>query len=259
MSNTITNFCRPLKLSPPQKCVLMALADRADDSGLAWPSIAWLCEWTCFGKTAVIGALKGLEEGKLITTIRTAGRNNYCTLDLDRIVEMTGQQAQAAAKCGSQDGSAEDVNPSATRTSPPDEPVRQTDYHPSATRTTTSPPGEPTRPPGAPDTSLNTSKTSNRQGEARGAPPITELDGVPSQVMADYLAVRKAKKAGGLTATALASIQREANKAGLSLEQAITECCEAGWQGFKADWYFRRHGIQSPTAAGAQRVRELVL
>lgn len=199
MSNHITNLCRPLKLTPPQKCVLMALADRADDSGVAWPSISWLCEWTCFGKTAVINALKGLEEdARLITNVRTTGRNNRCLIHLQRVTELNLQAAQAPASQGAfaahssaneeGDLSASRTNPSATRTSPPDAPVRETHHHQSATRTTTSPPGAPTSPPDAPDTSITIIETPNKTsnscviGAANGpAPSLFTLEPVDPQ------------------------------------------------------------------------------
>jgi hypothetical protein len=58
--------------------------------------------------------------------------------------------------------------------------------------------------------------------------------------MQDYLKVRKAKRAGPLTETATAGLKREADKAGISLADAITACCEFGWQGFNAVWYAER-------------------
>jgi len=60
---------------------------------------------------------------------------------------------------------------------------------------------------------------------------------VNQQVFADWLEVRKAKRAGPVTQTVLDGIRREANKAGISLEEAIRHCCLAGWQGFRAAWY----------------------
>lgn len=75
---------------------------------------------------------------------------------------------------------------------------------------------------------------------------------VPAEVFADFLAIRKAKRAP-LTATALGGIRREADKAGVSLEQALTVCCERGWVGFRADWY--REGNAAP--AGARSARRM--
>jgi hypothetical protein len=61
------------------------------------------------------------------------------------------------------------------------------------------------------------------------------LAGVAPQVAADFRKLRQAKKAA-ITQTAIDGIKREAAKAGLSLEAALTMCCERGWTGFKADW-----------------------
>ena len=60
-------------------------------------------------------------------------------------------------------------------------------------------------------------------------------DGVSEQVWKDYLAVRKAKRSP-ITDTALKAIDKEAGKAGWSLEKALSECAARGWIGFKAEW-----------------------
>jgi hypothetical protein len=69
---------------------------------------------------------------------------------------------------------------------------------------------------------------------------------VPAEVFADFLTIRKAKRAP-LTATALGGIRREADKAGVTLEQALIACCERGWVGFRADWY--HEGSTAPAGA----------
>jgi len=58
---------------------------------------------------------------------------------------------------------------------------------------------------------------------------------VDRQVAADFLVMRKAKKAP-LTMTALKRIQAEATRAGLTLQDALIECCTRGWTGFKGEW-----------------------
>ena len=59
--------------------------------------------------------------------------------------------------------------------------------------------------------------------------------GIDGQLAQDYIALRKSHRAP-ITQTALKGIEREANSAGLSLEQALTICCERGWRGFRAEW-----------------------
>lgn len=78
------------------------------------------------------------------------------------------------------------------------------------------------------------------------APHLAEI---PPTLLADFLKVRTAKKAGALTETALKGIQREADKAGIPLVAAITACCEYGWQGFNAEWYADRTTAKSPKTA----------
>lgn len=63
-------------------------------------------------------------------------------------------------------------------------------------------------------------------------------DGVSAEVWSDWLALRKAKGAE-VTPTAMAGIRSEADKAGMSLEEALRTCCERGWRGFKAEWVGR--------------------
>jgi uncharacterized protein YdaU (DUF1376 family) len=63
------------------------------------------------------------------------------------------------------------------------------------------------------------------------APP----NGVTDSVWQDWIKLRKEKRAA-VTQTAVDGIEREARKAGISLQTALETCCERGWTGFKADW-----------------------
>ena len=70
--------------------------------------------------------------------------------------------------------------------------------------------------------------------------------GVDAQVAADWLAVRKAKRAA-LTQTALDDVVAEAGKAGISVAQAVRICAARGWQGFRASWDWRDNRPQGRT------------
>lgn len=115
MSTTVMAACWPLQMPPTPKAVLMSLADNANDHGECWPSISTICERTCFGKTAVIEAIRWLESDGVLVADRTNGRHTRYTIvpNLDLF------------------------NRSAKRTGPPAEPVRE------ANRTGAS--GEPDR------------------------------------------------------------------------------------------------------------------
>lgn len=79
---------------------------------------------------------------------------------------------------------------------------------------------------------------------------IARPDGVSEQVWNDFAALRTKRRAP-ITETALKGIQREAEKAGITLEEALSTCCERGWQGFKAEWY-RREKLEQKNASKAE-------
>lgn len=85
MSTVIMSACWPLQMQPSQKAVLISLADNANDAGVCWPAIATICTRTCLGKTAVIAAIKKLEEAGYIVADRSNGRRTTYQIDLSTL------------------------------------------------------------------------------------------------------------------------------------------------------------------------------
>lgn len=75
----------------------------------------------------------------------------------------------------------------------------------------------------------------NKKQEIEKTKAIATPDGVTPATWSDFLQHRKTKKAA-VTESAIKGIEREARKAGWSLEKALIECCARGWVGFKAEW-----------------------
>ena len=90
--------------------------------------------------------------------------------------------------------------------------------------------------------------TTNQLDIKRTSAPLCP-EGVSEQVWKDYLSVRRAKKSP-LTETALKAIEKEAGKAGWSLEKALSECAARGWVGFKAEWVDK---LSNPKLSFAER------
>lgn len=63
-------------------------------------------------------------------------------------------------------------------------------------------------------------------------------DCVSDEVWSDFVEHRK--RHGKITPTVIAGFEREAVKAGYTLEQAMSESITQGWRGFKADWVKER-------------------
>lgn len=75
--------------------------------------------------------------------------------------------------------------------------------------------------------------------------PVEKPLDVSDGVWMSFLQVRKMKKAA-VTDLAILALKREAVKAGIPLEDAMTICCERGWASFKAEWWQKeRQGIRS--------------
>ena len=75
----------------------------------------------------------------------------------------------------------------------------------------------------------------NNQEPEKKQPALAKPAGVSDQVWNDFLKQRKVLKAP-LTETALKAIIKEADKAGWTLEAALTESSTRGWRSFKAEW-----------------------
>jgi hypothetical protein len=71
--------------------------------------------------------------------------------------------------------------------------------------------------------------------------------------MAGYLGVRKAKKAGPITERIASNLEKNAAKAGITVEQAVTACCDYAWHTFNPDWYTERQaGPAGMTTANSE-------
>lgn len=86
------------------------------------------------------------------------------------------------------------------------------------------------------ETTTNKQEPGNTTAPPRTSPVVRPPD-VDEAVWNDFLLLRRAKRAP-FTNVALKGIEREARKAGMSLEDAMRECIARGWQGFKAAWMY---------------------
>lgn len=102
------------------------------------------------------------------------------------------------------------------------------------------------------DTIKNTIKKTKES-----APAFNQLEavlalGCGEQIANDWFRVRKDKKSPSLTLTALARLENEAKKAGLTPAQAIEVCVIKEWRGFTASWNWQDTGIGGASIAPNQ-------
>lgn len=245
----MTNAARKWHGSPAQKAVLMALADGAADDGVVpgWrSSITALCEWTCLGRTAVIQAMKALGSSGLVEIDRSFGRVSKIRVSFTEL-----------------------PNQSATRTSPGNGPVRETDPHQSGKRTGPVRETDLTSPGDGPLTPIHQTPETPKGERARAQPPVDQPsvddsgqpdteqpkaadqkktkpkvealysmpcpEDVDPQLWSDWLLLRKSKRAA-VTQTVVNGARVEAEKAGMPLDAFLQVWCRRGSQGLEASW-----------------------
>ena len=181
---------------------LLAIADFADDEGNAYPAVRTLATKCRLGTRQMHYILANLQRcGELNVRIGGGpkGTNRYR-------ISVPQQGVQHSAGVQSTAGVQHSAPPPALQCTKP--------LHHSAPK---------------PSGTIN-----NHQ--SKPAPSARALlSDISDELFSDFERIRKAKRAP-ITKTTVDGIRREAAKAGVSVEKAIRECCERGWQSFKADW-----------------------
>lgn len=234
MSTAVMAACWPLQMPPTPKAVLVSLADNANDHGHCYPSIATVCERTCLSERAVQNAVSWLEQHGALRRDMKTGRSTVYTLT-------PGSYTPP-----------QHLHPRTTCTPAPRAPTPAADAPPPPQHV------HPTPAPRAPRTVIEPSvePSRNRKRTPAAAPVPCPVD-VPEPLWADWQRVRRAKRGGDVTETALDGMRREAGKAGLTLADAIRECVERSWVALKADWLQPRANAP-PRRAALDRQAEVL-
>ena len=87
---------------------------------------------------------------------------------------------------------------------------------------------------GLPETETETKK--ERETKTDSATKLLANFGIEGELAKDFINHRKSKKAS-ITQTVMSGFQREADKAGISIIDAVTISIERNWQSFKAEWH----------------------
>ena len=91
-------------------------------------------------------------------------------------------------------------------------------------------------------------ETETKTEKEKKATVVATPEGVSQSVWQEFVNHRKSKKAQ-VTQLVIDGIQKEADKAGFSLEDALKEVVVRNWQGFKAEWV-----LPKPTFGDMARV-----
>lgn len=250
-----------------EKLALLALADWCDDKGeRLYPSISAIAEKInvseCQARRIVH---KFIDEGILRVISNehggAPGSTRHYALNISALVNATRETGSAHAtpsvgatpsthatpEQGRRVASMRETASTHATLYVKEQPLRASDKEKDAPPIGSDPVVDPPKPP-------------------KAKPPAIQLDysawpTMPSaQVMADWVAARKAKRAP-ISQTVINQFGNELHKAaalGYSVDQCLAECMTSGWQGFKAAWIANRNNTGGTHGKSGRSDRESV-
>lgn len=186
--------------NPARKLVLLKLADNANDDGICFPSYQYIADKCEMTRRSAISHIEYLIKMGLVSKKERKNKDG----SISNLYFLHLEQGSENFALGSENfalGGSENISP---RTSHSLEPV-------------------------------NEPKKTTQKSEAE---MLLEQFGITGQLAKDFIAHRKAKK-GVINQTQLNRLQKQADKAGISICEAVEICIERNWQGFNASWDWR--------------------
>ncbi|HHE9089930.1 TPA: helix-turn-helix domain-containing protein [Haemophilus influenzae] len=202
--------------NPARKLVLLKLADNANDDGICFPSYQYIADKCEMTRRSAINHIEYLIKMGLVSKKERKNKDgsisNLYFLHLEQGSEnfaLGGENISLGSENFALGGS-ENISP---RTSHSLEPV-------------------------------NEPKKTTQKSESE---MLLEQFGITGQLAKDFIAHRKAKK-GIINQTQLNRLQKQADKAGISICEAVEICIERNWQGFNASWDWRDEKLRTSQA-----------
>ena len=193
--------------NPARKLVLLKLADNANDDGICFPSYQYIADKCEMTRRSAINHIEYLIKMGLVSKKERKNKDgsisNLYFLHLEQGSEnfaLGGENISLGSENFALGGS-ENISP---RTSHSLEPV-------------------------------NEPKKTTQKSESE---ILLERFGITGQLAKDFITHRKTKR-GAISETQLSRLQKQADKAGISICEVVEICIERNWQGFNASWDWR--------------------
>ncbi len=201
--------------NPLTKLVLVKLADNANDDGVCYPSykrIAIQCE---VSRPTAISHVKKLEAMKYLS-IRERKTENGNATNVYILHPENWEEVEPFTSKPALPPLVNELNQPSKPALPPL--VNELNPEPSI----------------EPSDNHHIKKTTQKSESEM----LLEQFGITGQLAKDFIAHRKTKR-GAISETQLNRLQKQADKAGISICEAVEICIERNWQGFNASWDWR--------------------
>ena len=221
--------------NPNKKLVLLKLADCASDTGECFPSYQHIADQCEISRRSVMKYVDELESmGFLWVENRKNGKQNHTNV-YHLTISKGAKNGSEPHSLGSEPHSLGGGEPRSPITSNSFEPVNK-------------PVNETCIAHEAQHKRAAVAKPKKTDTHSADLAALENM-GVETQLAKDWLQTRKEKRAGSLTQTVITALRREAEKAGLTVPQAVQVAAERGWARFNASYL---HNETQSFAGGTQ-------
>ncbi|HHF6548798.1 TPA: helix-turn-helix domain-containing protein [Haemophilus influenzae] len=202
--------------NPARKLVLLKLADNANDDGICFPSYQYIADKCEMTRRSAISHIEYLIKMGLVSKKERKNKDgsisNLYFLHLEQGSENFALGSENIS-LGSENfalGGSENISPITSHSLEP----------------------------------VNEPKKTTQKSESE---ILLERFGISGQLAKDFIAHRKTKR-GAISETQLSRLQKQADKAGISICEVVEICIERNWQGFNASWDWRDEKLRTSQA-----------
>ena len=202
--------------NPARKLVLLKLADNANDDGICFPSYQYIADKCEMTRRSAISHIECLIKMGLVSKKERKNKDgsisNLYFLHLEQGSEnfaLGGENISLGSENFALGGS-ENISPITSHSLEP----------------------------------VNEPKKTTQKSESE---MLLERFGITGQLAKDFIAHRKTKR-GAISETQLSRLQKQADKAGISICEVVEICIERNWQGFNASWDWRDEKLRTSQA-----------
>ena len=193
--------------NPARKLVLLKLADNANDDGICFPSYQYIADKCEMTRRSAISHIEYLIKMGLVSKKERKNKDGSISNLYFLHLEQGGENFALGGEnisLGSENfalGGSENISPITSHSLEP----------------------------------VNEPKKTTQKSESE---ILLERFGITGQLAKDFIAHRKTKR-GAISETQLSRLQKQADKAGISICEVVEICIERNWQGFNASWDWR--------------------
>ncbi|HHF5091381.1 TPA: helix-turn-helix domain-containing protein [Haemophilus influenzae] len=195
--------------NPARKLVLLKLADNANDDGICFPSYQYIADKCEMTRRSAISHIEYLIKMGLVSKKERKNKDG----SISNLYFLHLEQGSENFALGGENfalGGSENISPITSHSLEP----------------------------------VNEPKKTTQKSESE---MLLERFGITGQLAKDFIAHRKTKR-GAISETQLSRLQKQADKAGISICEAVEICIERNWQGFNASWDWRDEKLRTSQA-----------